>query len=157
MRGEITKLSLSCTAFLFLCMLACVEGVASARTIYVPDDYAKIQWAVDNATAGDTIIVRDGIYHENVNVNKPHLTIKSENGSANCIVQAKKMEYSTFTITSNNVSIVGFTICGGGDYPVVLAAGIEVSRSSHIIIRNNIVEDNFCGIFLEDSNCVEIC
>ena len=64
MRGEITKLSLSCTAFLFLCMLVCVVGVASAKTIYVPDDYEKIQWAVDNASAGDTIVVKGGIYHE---------------------------------------------------------------------------------------------
>ena len=53
MRGKNTKLSLSCAVFLFLCMLACVVGVASAKTIYVPDDYEKIQWAVDNATARD--------------------------------------------------------------------------------------------------------
>ena len=85
MRGKNTKLLLSCTAFLFLCMLACVVGVASAKTIYVPDDYAKIQWAVDSASDGDTIIVRDGTYHENVVVDK-QLTIKSENGSDNCIV-----------------------------------------------------------------------
>lgn len=28
-------------------------GLASAKTIYVPDDYAKIQWAVDNALDED--------------------------------------------------------------------------------------------------------
>ena len=87
MREKNTKLSLSCTAFLFLCMLACVVGVASAKTIYVPDDYERIQWAVDNASDGDTIVVRDGVYVENVNVDRSS-TIKSENGSANCIVQA---------------------------------------------------------------------
>ena len=54
-------------AFLILSALA---GVSAARTIYVPDNYAKIQWAVDNASAGDTIIVRDGIYTENVDVKK---------------------------------------------------------------------------------------
>ena len=53
MRGKSTKLSLSCAVFLFLCMLACVVCVASAKTIYVPDNYTKIQWAVDNATARD--------------------------------------------------------------------------------------------------------
>ena len=41
-------------------------ALASATTIYVPDNYAKIQWTVDNATAGDTIIVRDGTYYENL-------------------------------------------------------------------------------------------
>jgi len=59
MREKSTKLLLSRTAFLFLCMLACVVCVASAKTIYVPDDYARIQWAVDSASIGDTIIVRD--------------------------------------------------------------------------------------------------
>ncbi len=35
-------------------------GCTSADTIYVPDDYAKNQWAIDNASAGDTIIVLGG-------------------------------------------------------------------------------------------------
>ena len=34
--------------------------------IYVPDDYKTIQKAIDNASDGDTIIVRDGIYKENI-------------------------------------------------------------------------------------------
>jgi len=66
-------------------ILTAFASVSAAKTIYVPDDYAKIQWAVDSASDGDTIIVRDGNYYENVVVNK-QLTIKSENGSANCIV-----------------------------------------------------------------------
>ena len=59
----------------------------SSTIIYVPDDYAKIQWAVDNVTDGDTIIVRDGTYTENMDVNKS-LTIQSENGSETTVVQA---------------------------------------------------------------------
>ncbi|MHC1610706.1 MAG: hypothetical protein ACXQTW_03750 [Candidatus Methanospirareceae archaeon] len=40
-------------------------------TIYVPDGHEKIQWTVDNASAGDTIIVSDdGTYTENVDVKK---------------------------------------------------------------------------------------
>ena len=56
-----------CVAFV---LLGAFASVASARTIYVPDDYAKIQWAVDNASAGDNIIVRPGTYTENVDVDK---------------------------------------------------------------------------------------
>lgn len=37
------------------------------------------KWLVNNASAGDTIIARDGTYTENVDVNKS-LTIQSENG-----------------------------------------------------------------------------
>ena len=35
-----------------------------------------IQHAIDNATAGDTICVKDGTYNENVDVTKSHLTIR---------------------------------------------------------------------------------
>ena len=63
-------------------------AIASAATIYVPDDQGTIQSAVNAANSGDTIIVRDGTYNENVDVNVAHLTIRSESGSANCIVNA---------------------------------------------------------------------
>ena len=56
-----------------LCSFAGV--VASATTYYVPDEFTKIQWAVDNASVGDTIIERDGTYTENVdvkNINRYH-------------------------------------------------------------------------------------
>ena len=55
--------------FSFL-ILTAFAGVSAAKTIYVPDDYANIQWAVDIASAGDTIIVRPGTYNENVVVSK---------------------------------------------------------------------------------------
>ena len=37
-------------------ILALTLSVASAKAIYVPDNYTKIRWVVDNATDGDTII-----------------------------------------------------------------------------------------------------
>ena len=46
-----------CIAFVMLGAFASV-ALASATTYYVPDDHEKIQWAVDNATDGDTIIVK---------------------------------------------------------------------------------------------------
>ena len=64
------------------------QAEASPGTIYVPDDYLTIQAAVDAASPGGTIIVRDGTYTENVDVNKDHLTIQSENGAESTIVQA---------------------------------------------------------------------
>ena len=50
-----------CIAFVMLGAFASV-ALASATTYYVPDDHEKIQWAVDNATDGDTIIVKDGVF-----------------------------------------------------------------------------------------------
>jgi len=39
---------------------------AEPRTIIVPDDYEKIQWALGNASDGDTIYVRAGVYNETI-------------------------------------------------------------------------------------------
>ncbi|MBC8521692.1 MAG: right-handed parallel beta-helix repeat-containing protein, partial [Methanomicrobia archaeon] len=49
------KINLVFVLVIAFALFVCASGVASA-TIYVPDDYAKIQWPVDNASVGSTII-----------------------------------------------------------------------------------------------------
>jgi len=115
---------------------------------YVPDNYTRIQWAVDNATAGDIIIVRDGTYSENVDVNK-RLTIQSENGSANCIVQATNPEDHVFEVTADHVNIHGFAVKGATEH---WNAGIYFSNVNHGIISNNNVSNNYDGIRLYSSS-----
>ena len=129
-----------CVAFV-LCAFVGVS-VVSARTIYVPDDYAKIQWAVDNASAGDTIVVRDGIYHENVVVNK-QLTIKSENGSKNCVVDGGGS--TVFTLIADGIKIEGFTITGG-------YTGIAIHSNNNSISKNIISSNIGCSIYLNSNN-----
>jgi nitrous oxidase accessory protein NosD len=80
----------------------------ASATIYVGHG-ESIQDAVDAANPGDTIIVRDGTYTENVDINK-RLTIQSENGSASTIVQAAISDAHIFNITADYVNITGFTI-----------------------------------------------
>ena len=115
------------TSFLILTAFA---SVSEAKTIYVPDDYAKIQWAVDNASARDTIIVRDSFYVENIDINKP-LTIKSENGSAKCVVRAANLFDHVFYVTADNVTIKGFTVTGAA-----WKAGVYLHNSNNCIIEN---------------------
>jgi len=147
MRGKSTKLSLSCAAFLFLCMLACGVGVASARTIYVPDDYAKIQWAVGNASAGDTIIVRPGTYIENVYVDKS-LEIRSYSQNPSDTI-VKSFSYGhVFHVTADNVYINGFTVTGA----TASGAGICLDNSNNCRIENVNASDNYYGIYLKYSN-----
>ena len=145
MRGKNTKLSLSCTAFLFLCMLACVVGVASAKTIYVPDNYTKIQWAVDAASEGDTIIVRPGTYIENVDVDKS-LEIRSySQNPSDTIVKASSSNDHVFYVTADNVYISGFTVTGATGSG---EAGIHLYNSNYCRIENVNASNNYDGIRL---------
>ena len=64
------------------------DGNSSSATIYVPDEDSTIQEVVNAASPGDTIIVREGTYIENIKVNK-RLMIRSENGSASTIVRLR--------------------------------------------------------------------
>ncbi len=134
------------TAILVGSVLAMVTVVASADTIYVPDNYSTIQQAVNNANNGDIIIVRDGTYTENVEVNK-RLTIQSENGSANCIVNAASSFYPVFDITANYVNITGFTVKGA-----TFRAGIYIDGVSYCNIKNNNLMNSQSGIYMSSSS-----
>ena len=124
---------------------------STPTTIYVPDDYAKIQWAVDNASDGDTILVRDGVYVENVNVDKS-LTIKSENGSANCIVQAANPNDHVFEVTADYVTISGFTVKGAISWK---KAGIYLGSVKYCDIMNSEITYTEIGVELHNSsNCL---
>ena len=117
-------------------------------TFWVPDNYTMIHAAVNAASPGDTIIVRDGTYNENVKVSK-RLTIRSENGAANCIVSAAKSNDHVFYVTADYVNITGFTVQNAtGDY----ACGIYLYHADHCAISDNNLMNNDFGIYLSSSS-----
>ncbi|MEA2033208.1 MAG: NosD domain-containing protein [Euryarchaeota archaeon] len=139
-----------CAAILFLCFV----GTVSAKTWYVDDsggaNFTRIQDAITPASGGDTIIVRDGNYLENVNVNKS-LTIQSENGSDLTIVQAANSYDHVFEVTVDYVNISGFTVKGatGGWRKAGIYLGHGVDNCT---ISNNNCSNNWAGIELQYSN-----
>jgi parallel beta-helix repeat protein len=116
-------------------------------TIYVPDDYTTIQAAVDAAVAGDTIIVRDGTYTENVLVDES-LTIRSENGWMSTLVQAAATNNDVLRVEAAGVTIDGFSVTGATSYG---RAGIRpfCSSASSCTIINNYCAGNNIGISLD--------
>jgi parallel beta-helix repeat protein len=128
-------------------------SLTPSKVIRVPVDYPTIQGAVDAARAGNTIIVGDGIYTENVKVNKS-LTIKSTSGNpADTIVLAADPDADVFSVTADYVNISGLTVQGAKGW---LRAGIQLNSANNCIISNNNVSNNFYGIQLQDSlnNCI---
>ncbi len=118
---------------------------------YVDDsgsaDFTAIQAAVTAADAGDTIIVKDGTYTENVVVDKS-LVIQSENGAELTIVRAAASNADVFKVTAENVTIDGFSITGATSMG---KSGIAVfgSTSGSCTIINNQCSENNQGITIE--------
>lgn len=131
-----------------LSILVPVMASAQPATIYLPDDYSTIQGAVDAANPGDTIIVRDGTYTENVEVNKDHFTIRSESGPEATIVQAANSNNDIFEITANYVTISGFKITGAIGSHNYSPKAIHLNSVNHCSILHNIITNNFNGIHI---------
>jgi pectin methylesterase-like acyl-CoA thioesterase len=113
MNSKILSVSLATIIVLSLVAfpLTIIPVRADPGIIYVPDDYPTIQDAIDAAEDNDTIIVRDGNYRENIEVNK-RLTIRSENGSDSTIVHAADSDDHVFEVTADYVTISGFAAKG---------------------------------------------
>ncbi|KAF5412594.1 MAG: hypothetical protein C5S47_01065 [Candidatus Methanogasteraceae archaeon] len=95
------------------------------------------------------IVVRDGIYTENVVVNKSLTITIAENGSALTIIQAANPDDGVFEVTADYVNISGFTVTGvtGTD-----GAGFYLYGADYCNISGNNVSDNDKGIYLSSSN-----
>lgn len=124
------------------------EVTSSSATIYVPDDYATIRKAVNFASAGDTIVVKDGVYMENVLIDKA-LTIKSEHGADHTSILASFFSKDPifYVLNADYVNISGFTIIGATE-----SAGIGLKDSDNCNISNINATNNHYGILLLLSN-----
>jgi parallel beta-helix repeat protein len=125
-----------------------VTTVATPTTWHVDDsggaDFTTIQAAVDAASAGDTIIVSDGTYVENVVVAKS-LTIQSENGRATTIVQAAEQYADVFWVQANDVTIDGFTAQGADQYYQIELYNPD-GEITGCAIKNNDCSNNMLGL-----------
>lgn len=121
----------------------CSLGSADELTVCPSGcDYTKIQDAIDSADPGDTIIVGDGLYAENLKVNKS-LFIRSENGPDKTVVQAEDPGDNVFLVTADDVTMFGFTITGATE-----AMGIYLDHVDHCNLFDNRVLNNYAGIYL---------
>ncbi len=119
------------------------QVMADSATIYVPDRYDTIQEAVNAANPGDTIIVRSGIYSENVFLNKT-LTLIGEDRNATIINGGGSG--NVIHVVSPNIAIMNFTVHNSGNNPD--DSGILLFGSVHTTIRNNIMRNSNIGVHL---------
>jgi len=140
---------------------------------YDENHFNMIQDAIDNASAGDRIIVYDGTYYENIVIgesldvfaeDRDITIINGQNTGDVVTISAENVDLSTFTIknsgtnennavikvTSGNCRIIDNIITGGGH-------GISIINCNENKIYYNVIEDNNGdGIHLDQSDDNEI-
>src|SRR5665213_114571 len=140
------------TSILKIYLILWLPMSAFGRTIIVSPGsaVATLKQAITIANNGDTIIVKKGVYTSlNTIVNKP-LTIL---GQDKPVLDARFLE-EVVTITSDHVKFDGFVIQNTKTGSMRDYAGIRLSNVQFVTVSNNILVNNFFGIYL--SNCKHI-
>lgn len=143
----------------------------TGRWLYVggsgPENYTRIQDAIDNASDGDTIFVYSGMYYEYVVVNKTIDLIGEDKNTT--VIDGGSAEEAVVYVPSVGVTISGFTMQNGGcgiclgfsssNNTIICNNinsnefyGISLCLSSNNTIKDNNISNNYCGILLSSSS-----
>jgi parallel beta-helix repeat protein len=129
---------------------------AEPKTIVVPDDYPTIQEAIDNASAGDRVFVKKGIYNIGIVIDKS-ISLIGEERETTIIRPSSYSRYWSWEygiqITADNVTISGFTIDGAVYDVTIQVRGFPIGWES---ITESSIKNVNDGIILGDSKGVRI-
>ncbi|MCX6186069.1 MAG: nitrous oxide reductase family maturation protein NosD, partial [Bacteroidetes bacterium] len=140
----------------FLLLILCSQSFiykAKSNTIRVGKNkkIKNIHYAILIAKPYDTIEVNNGLYKEgNIIINKS-LYIKGIN---NPVLDGEK-KFEILSIKANNTIVEGLTIKNSGYSTLDDPGAIKVYDATNVIIQNNILIDNFFGIYIQfGKNCI---
>ena len=125
-------------------------GSVCSAAVYVGpgETYTTIQAGIDAAADGDTVIVRDGVYtgdgNRDIDFGGKAITVMSENGAENCIIDRAGFVFQNGEGALSTVD--GFTITGSGWF------GIRCTFSSPTISNNTITGSARSGIVCNSSS-----
>ena len=129
---------------------------AEPRTIVVPDDYPTIVTAVGNASEGDTIFVKNGIYSETIEINIP-ISLKGEDRE-NTIIEGFRLDYGqpppVINIKAPNVTISGFTLTGSGNAGIKIDIRAYTDKGGCKITGNNIINNGLAIRTWDINHCI---
>lgn len=118
---------------------------AYGQTIEV---HKQLQQAIDEAHAGDVLVVKRGVYEGPIIIHKP-IHLIAEPGA---VVDGDGSEY-VVTIRAPHVYIEGLTIrrsaYGKG-------AGVQIKESSHVTLKNVRIEDVHYGVYVEKGKNIHL-
>ncbi len=111
------------------------------------DHFNNIQQGINAVCENGTVFVSDGIYYEQILIDKKIKLIGEEANTT--IINGNGTQNATISIISDGVSISGFSI----QYNVY---GIMVHNRDNCNLSDNIITDHFIGIFLFNTTLTTI-
>ncbi len=139
-----TGLLLAAIILVSSCLVIVLPVKAKGGTIVVPDDYLTIGAAIENATNGDTIFVKSGVYQENpIRINKT-LSLIGEGADSTKIsfnppyseVTVSIFEHYIFYEDPIKVDVDDFTLSG---FTIISTGGSISISGNKTRITNNVI------------------
>ncbi|ESU19609.1 copper-binding protein [Flavobacterium cauense R2A-7] len=111
----------------------------------------SIKAAIAQSSDGDTIVVQSGTYKEGrILINKQITLI----GKHFPILDGENKS-EVISINADNVVVKGFKIQNSGHAALEDPCGIRVYDKSNVTVENNILDNNFFGIYIQNGkNCI---
>lgn len=123
-----------------------LNSLAKEITVGKGSHYTSITKALESSSDGDVIIVKEGIYNENIIINKM-VKLFGENEP----VIEGSYRGDVVKIEADKVIFKGFTVRKSGTDLLQDESGIKVLNSQGVIIEDNKLEDVLIGIYLYSS------
>lgn len=154
-------LTLVLTLFTSLFTILVLPVGAVSKTIFVPDDYPTISSAIGNATSGDVIFVKKGIYEEQtLEINKTLSIIGEDVNDTRILLHPPVYNetwilssvYATLsnaiTINANNFRLLNLTILLKPD------GYISITGDNNTVIGSNVLSGgSVSGLIINGSYC----
>ncbi len=109
------------------------------------EQFKTINQAVAAAKSGDSILVQKGIYKEGTITVEKSLAII---GLQRPVIDGDQ-KAEIFVVNANHVRIKGFKIINSGRDEVKSIAAIRLNSSRFSIVENNIIENNYFGVYVQ--------
>jgi len=150
------KIALCAFALALIFLLGSVHGI-----VLTADQYKSLQSQIDGLNPGDTLLVINGSYHENIMVDRPIIL----RGIERPVIDGQGNRNAIILATGGAV-LEGLRIINSSGEGVYVASdnniianntvescrtGISISNSSNNSIESNLITDNKIGIFLDKS------
>ena len=149
----------------FLTSIVFIATFGFATTINIPADYSTIQAGIDASSDGDTVLVAEGTYVENINYNGKnivvgslYLTTSDTSYISSTIIDGDQAgSVVTFDSGENATAVLsGLTVINGYGGNGGNGGGIFCNNSSpsltNISVSGNSASNNGGGLYLDSSN-----